>query len=184
MPGSTPFCWPTAGRVRERDSAHADVASGPDNPFFLHPRFARAHRPNTTGFIDSTPTGGPQLVRPCCSTHVRQTPGFVDEQVPLPAPGADPERTVRARAAAGGRRRLLRALRSRRRVRAAARCVVHGRGMSRLGTRSPGSDHVCRRPCGSLVAARRQRRTADSVGVELRALLLDEGVEARLVEKC
>ena len=73
MSGSTPSCWPTAGRVRERDSAHADVASGPDNPFFLHPRFARAHRPNTTGFIDSTPTGGPQLVRPSCSTHVRQT---------------------------------------------------------------------------------------------------------------
>ena len=32
------------------------------------------------------------------------------------------------------------------------------------------------------VAARRQRRSADPIGVELRALLLDEGVEARLVE--
>ena len=32
------------------------------------------------------------------------------------------------------------------------------------------------------VAARRQRRTADSVGVELRALRLDEGIEAGLVE--
>ena len=32
------------------------------------------------------------------------------------------------------------------------------------------------------VAARRQTRPADSVGVELRALLLDEGIEAGLVE--
>ena len=34
----------------------------------------------------------------------------------------------------------------------------------------------------SEVATWRQRRPADYVGVELRALILDEGIEARLVE--
>ena len=35
----------------------------------------------------------------------------------------------------------------------------------------------------SEVATRRQRRLADPVGVELRTLLLDEGIEADLVEQ-